>query len=256
MLIIAYFRLMNELKKIEIEGNRLKNQMLDLLLEDNCAVLKKIVSRCDRDLAGRIFDIFENLPYIEESHLEKFQEIVNARFENFQVSHEPVEENWEKSMEKLIVTREGLERKKAELEHMVKVEMVNLSRDLAAVSEASGDIRENVEYNALMEKQSILKLAISRLDEELKMADVLAVDKISTDSVGIGTKIMLENAEKGDNIQYTILGPWDADFEQQILSYRSPIAKAMLGKKKGDTVKLSIDDEEKDFVIKEILRYL
>jgi transcription elongation factor GreA len=255
MLIIAYFRLMNELKKIEIEGNRLKNQMLDLLLEDNCAVLKKIVNRCDRDLAGRIFDIFENLPYIEESHLEKFQEIVNARFENFQVSHEPAEENWEKSMEKLIVTREGFERKKAELEHMVKVEMVNLSRDLAAVSEASGDIRENVEYNALMEKQAILKLAISRLDEELKMADVLAVDKISTDSVGIGTKVMLENAEKKDSIQYTILGPWDADFEQQILSYRSPIAKAMLGKKKGDTVKLSIDDEEKDFVIKEISRY-
>jgi transcription elongation GreA/GreB family factor/transposase-like protein len=255
MLIVAYFRLMNELKKIEIEGNRLKNQMLDLLLEDNCAVLKKIVNRCDRDLAGRIFDIFENLPYIEESHLEKFQEIVNARFENFQVSHEPAEENWEKSMEKLIVTREGFERKKAELEHMVKVEMVNLSRDLAAVSEASGDIRENVEYNALMEKQAILKLAISRLDEELKMADVLAVDKISTDSVGIGTKVMLENAEKKDSIQYTILGPWDADFEQQILSYRSPIAKAMLGKKKGDTVKLSIDDEEKDFVIKEISRY-
>ena len=185
-----------------------------------------------------------------------FQEIVNAKFENFQLSQEPVVENWEKSMEKLIVTKEGLERKKAELEHMVKVEMINLSKELAEVSEASGDIRENVEYNALMEKQTILKLAISRLDEELKSADILAVDKISTESVDIGTKVTIEDAKKGELIEYTILGPWDADFEQKILSYRSPIAKAMLGKKIGDPIKLSIDDEKKEFTIKNISRYM
>ncbi len=256
MLILAYFRLMNELKKIEVDGNRLKNMMLDLLFEDNASSLKKVVGKCDRILAGKILDIFENLPYIEESHLEKFQEIVNAKFENFQLSQEPVVENWEKSMEKLIVTKEGLERKKAELEHMVKVEMINLSKELAEVSEASGDIRENVEYNALMEKQTILKLAISRLDEELKSADILAVDKISTESVDIGTKVTIEDAKKGELIEYTILGPWDADFEQKILSYRSPIAKAMLGKKIGDPIKLSIDDEKKEFTIKNISRYM
>jgi len=256
MLILSYFRLMNELKKMEVEGNRLKNIMLELLFEENCAVLRKIVDKHDRAFVGKVFDIFENLPYIEESHLEKFQDIINARFENFQPAHEQDEESWEKSIEKLIVTREGLERKKAELEQMVKVEMVHLSKDLAAVSEASGDIRENVEYNALMEKQTILKLAISKLDDELKRADVLAVEKINTDSVSIGTGVVLEDVAKGEKVQYTILGPWDADFEKMILSYRSPIAKAMLGKKSGESVKLRIDDEEKEFKIAGITRYM
>ncbi len=256
MLILAYFRLLNDLKKIEVDGNRLKNLMLELLFDENSAVLKKIVEKHDRTFVGKIFDIFENLSFIEESHLEKFQEIVNVRFENFQPAQEEDDDSWEKSIEKLIVTREGLERKKSELEQMVKVEMVHLSKDLAAVSEASGDIRENVEYNALMEKQTILKLAISKLDDELKRADVLAVDKINSDIVSIGTSVVIEDVEKGDKVKYTILGPWDADFEQRILSYRSPIVKAMLGKKTGDSVILRIDDEEKEFRVAEITKYI
>jgi len=254
-LVLTYFRLMNELKKIEVEGNRLKNTMFDILFDDNSDVLKKMVNRFDRTVVEKVFDMFENLSYVEDSQLEKFEEIVKSRFENIQEHHAHVEDEWKIDIEKLIVTKEGHERKKAELEHMVNVEMVSLTKELSAVSEASGDIRENVDYNALMEKQTVLKLAISRLDDEMKRADVLDLSKVSTESVNIGTRVNLEDADSGKASSYTILGPWDADFEQGILSYRSPIAKAMMGKKNGENVSLKIDDEERKFKIVGIEKY-
>ncbi len=256
LFVLSYFRLMNEMKKIEVDGNRLKNIMLDLLFNEDELVLKEIVEKFDMPLLGKIYDIFENLSYVEESQLEKFKEILNARFENFQSVHEADDEEWIADVEKLIVSREGYDRKKAELERMVNEDMVSLSRELADVSEASGDIRENVEYNALMEKQTILKLAISRLDDEMKRAEVLDVDRINTDSVKIGTKAVFENTETGVTSHYIILGPWDADFENQILSYRSPIAKAMLGKKIGDEVLIRTDDQDEKFKIVNIEKYV
>jgi len=255
-LILAYFRLMNELNKIEVEGARLKNMMMELLFEDNGEVLKNIVTRSDRNIAEKIFDIFENLSYVDESQLAKFEDVVKSKFSNIAEHKAQVEEEWKIDTEKLIVTREGFERKKSELDHMVNVEMVTLSQELSAVSEASGDIRENVDYNALMEKQAILKLAISRLDEELKKADVLDVSKINADSVNVGTKVELQDLETSKVLSFTILGPWDADFEKGILSYRSPIAKAMIGKKIGEEVSFNIDDELRKFKILSIAKYI
>ncbi|HQO38979.1 MAG TPA: GreA/GreB family elongation factor, partial [Spirochaetota bacterium] len=254
-LVLTYFRLMNELKKVEVEGNKLKNMMLEFLFDDDAAVLRKITLRSDRSLVSKIFDIFENLAYIEESQLAKFEEVIRERFGDIQKSATIADEEWKIDVEKLIVSKEGYDRKKSELEHMVNVEMSTLSRELADVSEASGDIRENVDYNALLEKQTVLKLAISRLEDEMKRADVIDLEKINADVAGVGTKVVLENAAGGAVVTYSILGPWDADFEKGILSYRSPIAKAIMGKKRGDDVAILIDDEEKTFKIVNIERY-
>ena len=254
-LALTYFRLMNELKKIELEGNKLKNMMLEFLFDDNAAVLRKIISGSDQGLVSKIFDIFENLTYIEESQLAKFEEVIREKFGDIQKSGAVEDGEWKVDIEKLIVSKEGYERKKAELEQMVNVEMATLTRELSDVSEASGDIRENVDYNALLEKQTVLKLAISRLDDEMKRADVLDFDKINSEVAGIGTRVVLESSGSGAETTYTILGPWDADFEKGILSYRSPIAKAIMGKKRGDDVVINIDDEEKTFKLVNIERY-
>ena len=254
-LALTYFRLMNELKKIELEGNKLKNVMLEFLFVDDAAVLRKITSRSDRNHVSKIFDIFENLTYIEESQLVKFEEVINERFGDIQKSATVEDEEWKVDIEKLIVSKEGYERKKAELDHMLNVELATLTRELADVSEASGDMRENVDYNALLEKQTVLKLSISRIDDEMKRADVLDLEKINAEVAGIGTKVVLESSTSGISVTYTILGPWDADFEKGILSYRSPIAKAIMGKKRGDDVTILIDDEEKTFKILNIERY-
>ncbi|MCL1834064.1 MAG: GreA/GreB family elongation factor [Leptospirales bacterium] len=253
-LVLSYFRLMNELKKIEVDGNRLKNIMTNIICDDNYEALKRIVDRYDSQLVGKIFDIFENLPYIEKSQFEKFEEIVKSRFDDIQSSGGIVEEEWKSDIEKLIVSKEGYDRKKAELDQMGHVVKTELSNELSGVADASSDIRENVDYNTLLEKQSVLQLAISRLEEEMKRADILDPEKINTDCVNIGTKVLLSGQDSSSS--YTILGPWDADFEKGILSYRSPIAKAILGKRVGDDVSFRIDDKEQSFKIMSIERYI
>ncbi|HOO70368.1 MAG TPA: transcription elongation factor GreA [Spirochaetota bacterium] len=250
---ITYFRLMNELKKIEIEGNRLKNMMVDTLFDNEAIVIKEIIDRSPGPFLAKLYDLFKNISYLDESKAEKFYSYIKDKNPDFQYAAST--EDWDYQTEKLIVTQEGYDKMKRELERLVNEEMVNLSKELAKVSEATGDMRENVEYNALMEKQATLELAIKKLDEEMKIASVLQFDSISTETVTIGTKVLIQNVETGESSHYSVLGPWDADFEKMILSYRSPIAKALLGKKSGDTVIINLGDEGSTFKIMNIEKY-
>ncbi len=248
-LIIAYFRLMNELKKIETDSNRLKNMTIDILFSNDEFALREIVREFDSNFLSKIYDLVSNVSYIEEGQVDKVLEIIKEKYPGFKVGQTGSSEEAESDFEKLIVTQKGYDRKKAELERLVNVEMIDLSKELAKVSEVSGDLRENVEYTALMEKQAILKMAISRLDNDIKKADILNVEKISTECVNIGTKVKFKDLKTGEVNSYSILGPWDADFELKILSYRSPIAKALLGSKVNDEVEIRINDENKRYKI-------
>jgi len=144
---------------------------------------------------------------------------------------------------------------KSELDHLATVELVNISKELTKVADVSADLRENVEYNALMEKQGILELSISKLDSDIKKAHVLDLDALSADAVNVGTRVILQNVKTGEERDYTILGPWDADFEKRILSYRSPIAKSLLGNKADDEVVLETEEGKNKYRIKEIKKY-
>jgi len=248
---IIFFRLMNDLKKIESEGSRLKNQALDIIFANDSQVMREIVKESDKSFLGRAYDIFSNLPYIEDSQSEKFLSIIKEKFPDF-VLGQTASDMPEQLVETFIVTQNGYDRKKAELDNMTSVEMTQLSKELAKVSEVTGDPRENVEYNTLLEKQAILKMAISKLDEEIKKATILDPNKINTDSVSVGTKVSFVNNSTNELRVYTILGPWDADFEKKILSYRSPIAGAILNKKPGEEFILNVDDAEETFTIKSV----
>jgi len=245
---ITFFRLMNDLKKIESDGSRLKNQALDIIFANDSQNLREIVKENSKSFLERTYDIFSNLPYVEDSQSEKFLSIIKERFSDFTWG-QAASDISEQLVETFIVTQQGYDRKKAELDNMISVEMTQLSKELAKVSEVTGDPRENVEYNTLLEKQTILKMAISKLDEEIKMATILDPDKINTDGVSVGTKVSFVNNSTKELRVYTILGPWDADFEKKILSYRSPIAAVILNKKPGEEFALRMNDAEEIFTI-------
>jgi transcription elongation factor GreA len=255
-LILTYFRIMNELKKIETKGNRLKNMTLEFLFDNEGAVLKELVEQNGQQFVSKVYDLFSGLNYIEESHKNKFLAVIKLKYPDFKEAAQAKEtEEWVVDAEKLIVTPEGLERMNVEHARMINVDMVNLSQELKKASDVSGDVRENVEYNNLMEKQAILQMASNKLGDEIKKAEVLNISSVSTDAVNVGTKVEIEDVGKGDKNSYVILGPWDADYEKNILSYRSPIAKKLLGKKVGDEIAISIGDDEKKFKILSIGKY-
>jgi transcription elongation factor GreA len=236
-LILSLFRLVHDIKRIETKGTRLKNAAQELITENECAIFTTIIAQSGMTIAGRVFALARASEIFTDGQLDRMLQIIRKQYPDFiaeEAAKSGVELDYE---EEIIVTKNGFDRKTAEYNTMVNSEMGQLQKDLSATSDVASDLRENVEYNALMEKQGILKQSITRLDVELKKAKIIDFAQLDTSMVSVGTKVHLKSSS-GDEIAYNILGPWDADYERGILSYRSPLARALLKKKVGDSVKV------------------
>ena len=152
-------------------------------------------------------------------------------------------------MERIPFTREGLERLKSELEHLQKVER---PQNIRAIEEARshGDLRENAEYKAALERRDRLQSEIKTLSEQLNKIKLLTKQEIITDKASVGTIIDCKN-EKGVQNTFTILGPFEADAEKNILSFQSKLAKEILGKTIGEKFSL----KENEYTIIDIRNY-
>lgn len=129
-------------------------------------------------------------------------------------------------------TEEGFKTTRDRLEHIGTVEVVENAREVEA-ARALGDLRENSEYKFAVERRKHLQSELRRLGEQLNRARVITPADIEVDEIGIGNRVQIENP-KGERSSYTILGPWDADPENNIISFQSKLAEAMCGKKAGE----------------------
>jgi|UniRef100_A0A7V3VUS9 transcription elongation factor GreA len=146
--------------------------------------------------------------------------------------------NLEKKDDFIYATPQALEKKKAELEHLLKVEIPKNKEEISKAREY-GDLRENFEYKAARERQSQLYQRVRMIESELKRVKLIDFNNLDTSRVSIGTKVILKNLEDGKVIEYTILGPWDSDLSRNIISHESPLAKNILmNKKVGDKVEI------------------
>lgn len=130
------------------------------------------------------------------------------------------------------------------------VEIVDNAREIEA-ARALGDLRENSEYKFALERRSRLQGELKLLSEQLKRARLITRDDISSIEVGIGNVVEIKDA-KNKKISYTILGPWEADPDANILSFQSKLAQVMTGLKVGDTFQFR--DEE--FTVTGVHSYL
>lgn len=254
-LVLSLFRVYNSIDKSETKGNRLKNMAYEILFENDLELLHEIVSENEEQFLGKLYDIAANTEHIDESEMDKFEEVIREKFPNFNAERSGSAVIEESEEEKIFVTAAGLERKKKELNHMRNVEMVQIQKGLASTVDVSGDLRENVDYNALLEQQSIIKKSISKLDSELKVAEIIDPAKADKDVVTIGSVVTLMNKDDNQSMVITILGPWDVDFEKGVLSYRSDVAVTLRGKKIGDEVTLHLGGRESQYVIEELSVY-
>jgi len=138
----------------------------------------------------------------------------------------------------VILTPEGLEKLKAELEDLT----TNKRREVAErIKDAReyGDISENSEYDDAKNEQAMLEGKILDLEEKLRSATVIDAKELSTDVVQVGSAVTIK-AEKGKSETYTIVGSAEADPKQRKLSNESPVGRALIGKGKGDKVDVQL----------------
>ncbi|MDR2359648.1 MAG: transcription elongation factor GreA [Prevotellaceae bacterium] len=137
------------------------------------------------------------------------------------------------------VTEEGLQRLRAELEQMKNVERPAISRQIAEARD-KGDLSENAEYDAAKDAQGLLEMKISKLENMVATARVLDESRIDLSQVQILTKVKIKNVATKAIMEYTLVTETEANIKEGKLAVGTPIAQALLGKKKGEVVEVQV----------------
>ena len=146
-------------------------------------------------------------------------------------------------------TEQGLHKIKSRIEEIATVETVENAKEIE-VARSHGDLRENSEFKYALERRDRLQGELKFLSDQVKVARVLSKADVASDKVGVGTIIECEDA-KGNFVTYTLLGPWDANTEKNILSFQSKLAQDIKGLKVGDQFNI----QSTTYTIKKIRNY-
>ena len=150
----------------------------------------------------------------------------------------------------VILTPEGLENLKKEIEHLSTAKRREVAERIKEAREF-GDISENSEYDDAKNEQAMLEARIAQLEDKLRSAQVIDASELDTNLVRVGSLVTGKD-EKGKAFTYTIVGSTEADPMNGRLSNESPVGKALVGRKRGDTVTVPAPKGERKLTISEI----
>ena len=139
----------------------------------------------------------------------------------------------------VILTQEGLDRLKEELDYLSNAKRREVAERIKE-SREFGDIAENSEYDDAKNEQAMLEQRISLLQEKLRSARVIETKDLSTDVVQVGSVVHVKDEKTGKSVKYTIVGSAEARPQENKLSNESPVGRALLGRKRNETVAVKV----------------
>ncbi len=154
-------------------------------------------------------------------------------------------------MQKFPMTAAGLAALEEELRQLKGPERSAIIRAIAE-ARSHGDLSENAEYHAARERQSFIEGRIAELEEITSSAEVIDPATLSGDTVKFGANILLLDEDTEKEVTYQIVGTYEADIKQSRLSITSPLAKALIAKKVGDTVAVPAPGGDRSYEILKI----
>lgn len=140
-------------------------------------------------------------------------------------------------MDKVPMTKEGYARLEAKLKSLKSVERPSIIKAIAEARD-HGDLSENAEYHAARERQSLIEGQIAELEDKLARADVIDVALLSGAAIKFGANVTLADEDTDEENTYQLVGQEEADIDRGLLAITSPLARALIGKQKGDRVEV------------------
>ena len=134
---------------------------------------------------------------------------------------------------------EDLEKLKSELAHLMKVDRINISKQIAEARD-KGDLSENAEYDAAKEAQGLLEMRIIELEGKIANARIVDTSKLAKDKILLYSKVEIKNLKTGVTVNYVLVPESESNIVEKKISISSPIGKGLLGKKVGDVVNINI----------------
>jgi len=149
------------------------------------------------------------------------------------------------------MTRQGYEALMEKLRKCKAFDRQQIIKEIE-VARGFGDLSENAEYEAAKEKQGLIEKQIKELEQKLTHAVVIDTRSLSSDRVIFGATVRLEDLDRGENIDYQIVGADEADVDQGKISINSPIARALIGREEGDDVAVQTPGGVRNYSVLEI----
>ena len=143
-----------------------------------------------------------------------------------------------KAMEKVPMTVEGFQKIEAELHRLKAVERPRIIQQISDARE-HGDLSENAEYHAAKEAQGLNEARVAELEDKVGRAEVIDTAKLTGSTVKFGATVTLSDEDSGDKVKYKIVGEHEADVKNGKISVNSPIARALIGKSKGESAEVT-----------------
>ena len=155
-------------------------------------------------------------------------------------------------MNKEPITISGLKNLKSELEDLKNIQRPKIVEAIAE-ARSHGDLKENAEYHAAKEQQALVESRIIAINDLIARANVIDVTKIDNEGkVIFGSTVKVQDLESNKETSYKLVGQDEADISKNLIFYRSPIGKALIGKNKGDMVSVITPSGEKNFEIQDV----
>ncbi len=260
--LLSFFRLGKMLPKIEPKGTKQKGIFKDIFSASNKDdFFNFVIKHVEPGSPRKLVSLLKEISFISDLEKSKFtQALMEKQPSEFSGAQETksgvsIEEMIEESEKKGsgIASQSAILRMKGELAYLLNVDIPENSREIG-IAQEKGDLRENAEYKAAMEKQAILQSTVTRLENEIKAIMPIAGAVIPKGNVTLGSKVKLNEQNNDDTFVYSIMDRWDADIDTGVIDYQSPLGKALLGHKVGDIIKFGSGDEEKELKIIDINR--
>ena len=140
-------------------------------------------------------------------------------------------------MEKFLITNQGYQKLKNEIAQLKNIERPASIKAIATAREL-GDISENADYHAAREKQGMIEARIAYLEDKFARAQVIDIDDMKGDAVRFGAVVELKDSDRNKLVSYQIVSEYEADIDSGLISYNSPVAKALMGRETGDEVEI------------------
>ncbi len=155
-------------------------------------------------------------------------------------------------MEKRIpMTLRGFEQLQNEAQHLKNVERPAVIKAIADARE-HGDLSENAEYHAAKERQGFIEGRLAELEDKISRAEIIDISQMAGDDIKFGATVTLEDEDTSEITRYQIVGSDEADIRQHLLSITSPLARALIGKKKGDSIEVTTPNGSKAYSIHQV----
>ena len=233
----------------DVSPNRkINKQIQGFLFKDNH--LPAFVSLTDEDSLVRIYSLVDDVKELDPSVKLELRHKILERFPDFKFYG--VEKAKEAvSRGSFFVIAASYEAKQRSLLHIQQIEVPANSREIAVAREY-GDLRENAEYKAAKERQDILNTTVGRLNDELEHAQVISTKDVDISRVSYGTRVALTNLSTGKSEKFTIMGPWESNPNESIISYLSPFGNELYGAAKGEERKFTINEHQYNYRVESV----